>query len=104
MNKALFVFLVFLPLMARSEGLLTDAVSDLGKIADDDSISRVVSDDVYRASEKIQRAALAQSLQVDALTQRIFSLERTVSEQQEIIKRYEKVVAELEIKIGQVEK
>lgn len=103
MKKALLILLLFTPLSALSEGLLGDAMRDLGRIANDDSLSRSASDDVYRASAKIERAALAQAIQVDALTQRIVDLENTVRKQQGIIERYERVVAELEIKLGQVE-
>jgi hypothetical protein len=99
MKKALLTLLL-IPLPALSGGLLGDAVNDLGKIANNKSLSQAVTYDVNQASLKIERAALVQALQEDALSKRIVELENTVRKQQEIIARYEKVVAELETKLG----
>ena len=101
MRLVLLALILLIPFPALSGGLIGDAVKDLGKIANDKSLSRAVTDDVYRASAKIERAAFVQALQEDALSKRIVELESTVRKQQEIIARYERVVAELETKLGQ---
>lgn len=101
MKWLLLILVLLFPLPAISEGLLNDAAYDLGKIAKDKSLNREISQDVSEVSAKIRRASLAQELQEEALTNRIVELENTVHKQQEIIVRYEKVVAELEAKIKQ---
>ena len=100
MKIALIALLLLVPFAANSGGLLGDAVRDLGMISSSKAVSAAVSKDVDRAAAKIERAALVQTLQEDALTKRIVELENTVKKQQEILARYEKIVAELQAKLG----
>ncbi len=92
-----------LPLPALSSDLLGDVKIDLGRIAEDVRVKDpAISRDVYNLSAKIERVELSQSIQRDALSQRIYALERQVDTLKEIISKYEKLVAELESKIPKV--
>ncbi|NBF06516.1 hypothetical protein GV819_30000 [Pseudomonas sp. Fl5BN2] len=103
MRAILFSVCVLLPTQAMSAGLLGDITSELGRIADDVKITNpAISQEVYGASVKIERAALVQAIQEDALSKRIYALEKQVAKQQEIISKYERLVAELESKIPKV--
>lgn len=105
MRAILFSACVLLPTTAMSGGLLGDVTSDLGRIANDVRITDpAISQEVYSASVKIERAALVQAIQEDALSKRIYALEQQVAKQQEIITKYERLVAELESKIPKVMK
>ncbi|WP_055137070.1 hypothetical protein [Pseudomonas corrugata] len=105
MRAILFSMCILLPTTAMSGGLLGDATSDLGRIANDvKATDPAISQEVYGVSLKIERAALVQALQEDALSKRIYALEQQVAKQQEIISKYELLVAELESKIPKVMK
>lgn len=103
MRVLLFSACMLLPLPALSSGLLGDVKIDLGRIAEDVRVTDpAISRDVYNVSAKIQRVELIQSIQRDALSQRIYALEQQVDSLKEIISKYEKLVAELESKIPKV--
>lgn len=104
MKKLLFILLIFTPNLALSAGLLGDVQMDMEKIVKDKSLSRDGALIAEQAYMKIERAALAQSLQEDALTKRIISLESVVKKQQEIISKYEVIVADLQGKLQQDKK
>lgn len=103
MRALIFTAFALLPVQAISGGILGDVTSDLGRIADDVRLTNpAISKEVYSASAKIERAALVQAIQEDALSKRIYALEQQVAMQQKIISKYEKLVAELESKIPKV--
>lgn len=99
--KATFTVLIaLLPVVANAGGLLGDAVRDLDAISSSKAVSAAVSRDVDRAAAKIERAALVQDVQEDALRKRIDELETTVKRQQAMLEKYQAIVAELEVKLG----
>ena len=98
MKKLVFVALVLLPLMGDAGGLLGDATLQLNQISK--QLDKVNAIGVDAAVSKIERAELAQNLQVDSLVKRVVELEATIKKQQDLIFQYQKVVGELQLKVG----
>lgn len=98
MKNIIVAIALVVPMFAHAGGLLGDITRDIDRVSKQvDSGSARALDS---AARKIERAELAQSLQVDALVKRVVELEQTVRKQQELLTQYQKVVSELQAKAG----
>jgi hypothetical protein len=89
---------LLLSIHASAGGLLGDITSELGRVSK--QVDRANASVLDSAVRKIERAELAQNLQVDALVKRVVELEETVRKQQDLLSQYQKVVLELQAKTG----
>jgi hypothetical protein len=98
MKSAIALILLLTPVLTSAGGLLGDVTVDLGRISK--QVDKQSAKQVEAAVGKIERAEIAQTLQAEAFLKRIVELESVVKKQQDLLEQYQRVVAELQAKVG----